>query len=523
MAQPASPSAAARKGVLSRLLDGVERAGNALPDQVTIFISLALATLVLSWVCAAAGVGVLHPTQGQRIEAVSLLTREGVRWIFTSAVSNFTAFAPLGIVLTAMIGIGVAERSGLFNVLLKAIVSAVPRWAVTPTIVFAGIMSNVASDAGYIILPPLAAMLYASLGRHPLAGIAAAMAGVGGGFSANLLPSTLDPLLSGLTQEAARIIDPGYSVNPLCNYYFMFVSTFLLTLVGWFVSSVLVEPRFGPWNPPPSTATNDPAQNTTISPGEWRGLRAAGIGTLAVLAWFALMVVPPGGVLRDAHAVGVQQFTPFLSSIVALIAILFIVPGLIYGVATGQVRSDKDATRMMSQTMSTMGHYIVMAFFAAQFIEWFKKSNLGFILAVGGADLLRSIHFTGLPLMLAFVLLTTTINLLISSASAKWTMFAPIFVPMFMLLGKSPETTQALYRVGDSCTNIITPLNYYLPILLAACHRYDSKAGIGTLIAAMLPYSLAFLAVWTVLLFVWLQLGAPLGPAAPLLYSMPNP
>lgn len=518
-------TAAARRGVLTRFLDAVEFVGNRLPDQVTIFVLLAVAVLIVSWICAALDVSVSHPQRDETIRAYNLLSREGIQWIFTSAVRNFTGFPPLGVVLVALIGVGVAEKVGLFAALLKALIAAVPRWAVTPTIVFAGILSNVASDAGYVILPPLAAMLYASFGRHPLAGVAAAFAGVAGGFSANLLPSTLDPMLAGLTQDASHALAADYSVNALCNYYFMVASTFLLTLVGWVVSVVVVEPRFGPWPPPSGAAApqvaSDVVIDATVSPGERRGLAWSAVAVLIVLALTLLLVVPREGVLRDPSKEGVQQYGPFLNSLVPLIALLFLLPGLAYGWVTRQVRSDRDATRMMSQTMATMGHYIVIAFFAAQFIEWFKRSRLDFILATEGAVLLQSIHLTGAPLMLAFVVAVAIFNVLVSSASAKWTMLAPIFVPMFMLLGKSPETTQALYRVGDSCTNIITPLNVYFPILLATCHRYQPAAGMGTLIAAMVPYSFAFLAMWAVLLLVWVALGAPLGPDAPLLYSAP--
>lgn len=519
----AATNPAARRTWLNVFLDVIERLGNRLPDQITIFAGLAFVTLLVSWLAAAAKLSIQHPIKNETVAAFNLLSGEGLQWIFRSFVANFTGFAPLGTVLVAMIGVGVAERTGLFTALLKALVAAVPAKLVTPTIVFAGVMSNVASDAGYVILPPLAAMLYASLGRHPLAGIAAAFAGVAAGFSANLLLSTLDPMLAGLTQQAAQLFDPNYKVNAAANYYFLAASVFLLTAAGWFVSARFVEPRLGLWNNSmlPDNGGGEDAKFAALTAAERRGLWAAAISVALTVALIALLVVPHNGILRDPKlpSSDVNSYKPFFDSLVGLIMIVFLVPGLAYGLATRQVKSDRDAARMMNQTMATMGGYIVMAFFASQFIAWFNKSNLGLILAISGADFLRGIHLTGVPLMIAFVLLTATINLLISSASAKWTLMAPIFVPMLMALGKSPETTQAYYRVGDSVTNIITPLNVYFPILLAAAHRYVPSAGMGTLIAAMLPYSFVFLVVWTAMLVVWVSLGWPVGPGAPLTYA----
>lgn len=513
-----SPAAAPRvkRNAIDRFLDLIERIGNRLPDQVSIFIGLALLTLFVSWIAAAAGVSVIHPTRNEPVHVVNLLSRDGLQWILSSVVRNFVGFAPLGTVLVAMIGIGVAERVGLFAALLKALVTVVPRPLVTPTIIFAGVMSNMASDAGYVILPPLAAMLYASIGRHPLAGVAAAFAGIGGGFSANLMLSTLDPLLAGLTQEGARIIAAEYSVHPACNYYFMAASTIFLMLVGWAVSVWAVEPRLGRWSGGDDSAH---AEFATLRPEERSGLVIAGLTFIAAIAIVVWMSARPDSILRDPTKEGIKSFQPLFDSMVGLLMLAFILPGIAYGCWTRQIRSDRDAAKMMNQTMSAMGGYIVMAFFAAQFIEWFKRSNLGLVIALEGAAFLKSIHLTGVGLMIGFVALTAIINLLISSASAKWAMLAPIFVPLFMQLGKSPEAVQAFYRVGDSVTNIITPLNIYFPILLAAVHRYLPTAGMGTLIAAMIPYSIAFFLFWSALVGVWVGFGWQLGPDAPLHYQ----
>jgi aminobenzoyl-glutamate transport protein len=508
-------AAAARSpdGMINRLLNLVERAGNKLPDPVTIFILLATLALLASWVAGSLGVKVAHPITQKTIAAYNLLSNDGIRQVVSGIVPNFTGFAPLGTVLVAMIGIGVAERTGLFAALLKAIVVAVPRPFVTPTVVFAGCMSNIASDAGYVILTPLAAMLFASMGRHPLAGLAAVFAGVGGGFSANLLLGTVDPLLSGLSTEAARIVDPTYKVLPTANWYFMAASTILLTAVGTLVSDRLVEPRLGPWK------TNRPAEVFEgLEPREKRALTWSGVATLVTVGLLALLVVPQDAPLRDADGTA----KPFFENIVVPMLIFFLVPGVVFGLVNGKVRSYRDVAKMMSETMGVMGTYVVMAFFAGQFVAFFKASNLGEIIAIEGATLLKEIRLTGLPLMVAFVLVAATINLFMASASAKWAIMAPVFVPMMMFLGVSPEATQGLYRVGDSVTNVITPLNYYFPIIIAVAQKYVPKAGLGTLIASMLPYSVAFGLAWTAFIVIWTQLGLPLGPDAPLTYEAPT-
>lgn len=507
------------------ILGWIERAGNRLPDPTTLFLLLAVLAFVLSAVGAWGGWSVRHPTDGRIVSVFNLASRDGLQWIFSTVVTNFTGFTPLGVVLVAMIGIGVAERTGLFAALLKGLMSVVPRRAVTPAVIFAGINSNVASDAGYVILPPLAAMLYASLGRHPLAGITAAFCGVSAGFSANFLISTLDPMLANITAEAAHLVDPGYTVYPTANYYFMCASVIVLTLTGWIVSERIVEPRLGTWRREDADPDALAADFGTLKPEEKRGLWAALAATLAVAALVCWLVIPRNGVLRalDPKISGIDSFKPFFDSIVTLVLVMFIVPGLAYGIVTRHIRDDRQAAKMMGQTMATMGHYIVLAFFAAQFIAWFRKSELGLIVAVVGADLLKSIHLTGIPLMIAFVILAAVINIIMSSASAKWFLMAPVFVPMMMILGKSPEATQGLYRIGDSVTNVITPLNAYFPILLAVSHRYMPSAGLGTFIAAMLPYSVAFFAVWTVMIIVWMTAGWPLGPDAPLLYATSQP
>ncbi len=500
---------------LTRALDVIERVGNRLPDPATLFVLLAVLVLAASWIAAHFGVHAVHPKDGTLIEAVNLLDRAGIRRIFTDAVKNFMGFAPLGIVLVAMIGIGVAEPSGLITVTLRAMVMSVPRGMLTATVVFAGILAHLAADAGIVVLPPIAALLFAAAGRHPLAGLAAAFAGVTGGFSANFIPNTLDVLLIGFTQEAVRSSNlmPGYEAQVLGNYFFLAVSTPMLVILGTWVTHRFVEPRLGSWTPPEGTLAGAHADSLAALDGaERRGLVAAVIALVATLAVSALLVLPEGAPLRAEGATLIERLKPFFDSMVVFVMVLFFVPGLAYGIASGRIRSDHDVTKMTGDTLGTMGTYIVLAFAASQFVAYFSWSNLGAILAIQGAHALKGMGLDGGMLLVVFVGFAASLNLLITSASAKWAILAPVFVPMFMLLGLTPEGTQVVFRIGDSCTNIITPLLPYMPFILAAAQRYDPRAGTGTLISLMLPYSAVFIVSWTALLLTFYFLGWPIGP-----------
>ena len=487
---PPRPSTGRLRG-LDRVLGWIERVGNALPDPVTLFLILAIGVILLSALAAAAGLSVLHPATEETLTAVSLLSAEGLRRMVTEAVQNFVQFPPLGPVLVAMLGVGLSEYTGLLSAALRWGVSVTPLALVSPGIVFLGVMSNLASDAGYVVLTPLAAMLFAAVGRHPISGLAAAFAGVSGGFSANLLIGTLDPLLAGISQEAAAFLDADYVVNPTGNYYFMAASTFVITLVGWWMTDKVVEPRLGSYE-----GDRTPEDEQTLTAAERKGLRWAFYALLAVLAGLALLVLPPNAILRDPET-GSLVPSPFLNGIVILITLGFLIPGIAYGMAAGTVRNDKDVVKGMSTAMSAMGYYIVLSFVAAQFIAYFSWSNLGVILAVNGANVLEGSGLTGIALLLGFVLLSALINLFIGSASAQWAIMAPIFVPMLMLLGYTPEVTQLVFRIGDSASNIITPLMVYFPLIVAFGQRFEKNLKIGTLIATMLPYSLAFLMSWS--------------------------
>jgi aminobenzoyl-glutamate transport protein len=505
-----------KKSLLTRFLDMVEYVGNKLPDPVTLFFILIVFVLFGSWIATLAGLSAIHPGTKETISAINLFSKDNVIRIFTQMPATFTGFAPLGMVLVVMLGIGVADKTGMISAALKTFVLKVPRSLLTASLVFAGIMSSMAVDAGYVVLIPLGAVIFMSAGRHPLAGLAATFSGVSGGFSANLIVTSLDPLLASFTEPAAQLLDPSYSVNAAANYYLMTLMVPLYTLVGWFATEKIVEPRLGAYH----GDVVDDSISKPIEAIERKGLRRAGFSILVLFVLIALLVVPENGVLRDPNAS--LSIAPFLSSIVALMMIIFLVPGIVYGVTVGKIKSDKNVAEMMADSMSSLGSYIVLAFTAAHFVAFFNWSNLGVITAIRGAEFLSHIGFSGIPLLISFLVFTGFINLFIGSASAKWALMAPIFVPMLMLMGLSPEVTQATYRLGDSFTNIITPLMAYFPLVIIYAQKYQKNLGIGTLISIMLPYSISFLLLSIVVLIFWILTGIPVGPDSPLYYAVPS-
>jgi aminobenzoyl-glutamate transport protein len=445
------------------------------------------------------------------VQAVGLLEPEGLWWVVGHLVENFVSFPPLGVVLVGMLGIGVAERAGLIRDLLGRLLQAAPATLLTPATVLVGVLSSAALDAGYVVLPPLAAVLYQAAGRSPVTGIAAVTAGVTAGFSANLFITPLDPLLAGFTTLGARVLDSGYQVATTANWYFMIASTVLLTLTGWGVTVLAVQGRAAAHAP---AAGQDPTKgaDTATDP---RALRTAGWSALVLLAAVLALILVPGAAL---HGQG-TRFARWMEAIVPLLFVVFLVPGVAYGVVAGTIRSARDVAEMMADTLRGLAPYIALAFFAAQFIALFNHSRLGEMLAIAGGQALAQADLPASALVLAFVVVVMLGNLLMGSASAKYAFFAPVFVPMFMQVGVSPELTQAAYRVGDSVSNGITPLNPYLIIILATLQRYVPKAGLGTLVALMLPYTVGFLAVWSALLLVWILGGWALGPGGPLTYT----
>lgn len=508
--------------IFNRFLNGVEKAGNRLPHPITMFALLSVGIVLLSGLCAKLGVSATGEVidsktlelAEQTITAVSLMTKEGLAYMLTHAVSNFTSFAPLGVVLVTMLGVGCAEGSGYLSALMKKAVSVTPAMIVTPMLVFLGVISNVATDIGYVVLIPIGAVIFMAYGRHPMAGLAAAFAGVSGGFSANLLIGTLDPMLAGISSEAARIIDPTYTVEATANWFFMIVSTFVIVIIGTFVTDKIVEPRLKTHKYSSTTV----ADATALHDKERTALLWANLSLLIIVVMIVLAAIPQNSFLRNPVTGSLMSDSPFMTGLVVIIALLFFIPSVVYGRVSGKFKNEKDVCAQLGANMSSMGAYIALAFVAAQFINYFNYTKLGTILALKGAEFLGSTGVNGPVLMVLFILFAAAINLLMGSASAKWTILAPVFVPMFMLLGYSPELTQVAYRIGDSCTNLITPLMSYFAMVVVFAKKYDENSGIGTLISTMLPYSLFFMIGWSLLLVVWMVLGLPLGPGASLFY-----
>ncbi len=520
---------AEKAGWLNRALNTIEVVGNKLPDPAVLFALLMVVVWVISWLLSGVTFTELDPRSGQQIQIVNLLSGEALTNFTSSIVNTFVTFPPLGVVLVAMLGLGVAEYTGFINAGLRSILSVTPKMLLTPVLVAVGVLSHVAVDAGYVLVVPLGAVIFYAAGRHPLAGIAAAFAGVSGGFSATFfLPSSLDPLLAGLTQTSAQILDPSVTVNPLNNYIFTTASTFLIVIIGWVLTDKVIEPRLKG-----TKVDGDTSQMVTmdaLKPNELRGLRAAGLSMLAVTALLVLTIVVPDvtpwAAKPEQVLPGVNPLltaaAPLMKSIVSIIFIFFLVPGIVYGYVSGSVKSHRDVVKGMSHAMSGMGYYIVMAFFCALFLYAFSQSNLGVLLALKGANALKEM---GLPLgmtLVGIVFLSGLVNLVVGSASAKWALIGAIMVPMLMELGISPDLTQAAYRVGDSSTNIITPLLPYFPLIVVFCQKYVKNSGIGTLVALMLPYSVVMLVLWTAFLLGFWALDIPLGLGSSYNYPAAN-
>lgn len=547
-----NPQIETKKTWFTHFLKIVEWLGNLLPHPVTLFALFCLGVILISGLADLLNWSVADPrdqTGETLITAISLMNAEGLRMIIANLVTNFTSFAPLGTVLVALLGVGVAEHSGLIkasirgivlkavsvnlqantgfwflDLLLKPIVFVLqPRILVTVAVVFSGIVSNTASELGYVVLVPLGAVVFLSLGRHPLAGLAAAFAGVSGGYSANLLLGTIDPLLAGLTEEAAQLIAPGYVVHAAVNYYFMFLSVFVITFMGTYVTVYIVEPTLGPYDRSIAMEELDDTEGMEpLTDLEKKGLFWTFISVIAMFGVLALAVVPEWGVLRNPDADDFPaNIRPFLTGIVAFIFIGFIIPGVVYGKIVGTIKTERDVIDGMAKSMATLGLYIVIVFFAAQFVAYFGWTNLGQIVAVTGANILTDLNLTGPLVFLGFIFVSGFVNLMLGSASAQWAVTAPIFVPMLMLIGYSPEVIQAAYRIGDSVTNIITPMMSYFGLILAFANKYDRNLGIGTIISMMLPYSIFFYIGWVILFYTMIfGFGIPPGPGAEIYFDV---
>lgn len=601
-----------KRGLMVRALDLVEWLGNKLPDPAVLFLIGLIGTWILSAYLAPMEFTEKIPGKDENVVVTNMMTLDKFADFLTGMVKEFTGFHPLGVVLVALLGVGVAEHSGFINTCLKSLMGITPKLLLTPMLILIAIVSHSAADAGYVLVIPIGGVMFYAAGRHPLAGIAAAFAGVSGGFSANFIPSGLDPLLSALTQEGAAIVDADRTVNPLCNYYFTSISSVLIIAVGWFLTDKIVEPRLQSTeidgNPDEIPKMEEPTTRDKL--GMWFGLASIAASLIAIVLWAwpedsalrdsekgltsykiktndfgveldndkksaTIKYLTNGGpadsagmlrgdvivaingekvadssyaalvkaanpnaestieVLRNGETIPLQikpgkkglPGAALMSMIVPLIFLMFVIPGLVHGYVSGNFSSHRDVIKGMSKTMETMGYYLVLVFFAALFIAAFKESGIGQLLAIKGANYIRESNADPWQVILCIIVLTGAVNLLVGSSSAKWAMLAPIFVPMLMLTGPpglSPELTQAAYRVGDSTTNIITPMMPYFPLVVVFCQRYVKSTGIGTVAAMMLPYSLTFLVVWSLFLILYWTLGIPLGLQAPYEYVVPT-
>ena len=505
-----------RRSGIDRFLSGIEAVGNRLPDPAILFLLLLLLTWVASAILSPIEFTETHPRTGEPVRIQNQLTGTALTAFMVGMVPTFTAFPPLGVVLVALLGVGVAEKTGFINAGLKLILGVTSRSLLTPMLMLAAIVSHTAADAGYVLVIPLGGVIFYAAGRHPLAGISAAFAGVSGGFAANFIPSGIDPLLQGFTQSAAQILDPERLVNPLCNLAFTAASSMLVIAVGWYLTDRVIEPRLR------ATAIDgDPdamPKMEALTADDRRGFLAGAGALVAGLVLLALAALPGDSPLRGEDGSLTSVAAPLMGMLVPLIFVLFIVPGVVHGYVAGTVRSHRDIVAGMTAAMGTMSYYLVMVFFAAQFIAAFNDSNIGLLIALKGANFLRDLNLFPQVTIVGIILLTAVVNLFVGSASAKWALLSSIFVPMLMDLGIAPELTQAAYRVGDSATNIVTPLMPYFPLVVVFGQRYVKSTGIGTVVSLMLPYSAVLLVTWTLfLVFYWL-VGLPLGVQASYVY-----
>jgi len=507
---------AIKENLTTRMLASVERIGNKLPDPAVLFIVLLFAVWVLSWLLSYVTFSLVDPRTQEALIINNLMSGSAMTAWLSVMVTNFSHFHPVGVVLVAMLGIGVAEHTGFINTGLRALLGVTAKWLVTPMVILVGIVSHSAVDAGYVLVIPLGGVIFYAAGRHPLAGIAAAFAGVSGGFSANFVPSSLDPLLQGLSQAGARILDPNIVLNPLNNYFFTTASSVLIIGLGWYLTDKVVEPRLK--GTELDGDLEDLPRMHALEPQERKGLRASLIALLLGVILMFVTAWPADSAWRDDAGSLATGAAPIMQSIVSLIFMMFVIPGVVYGIFAGTITSSKDIIDGMTKAMHQMAYYLVIMFFIAQFVYAFGQSNLGVLLALQGAAGLKALAMPAAVTLVGIVLLTGLINLFVGSATGKWGLLAPIFIPMLMTLGISPDLTQAAYRVGDSSTNIITPLMPYFPLVVVYCQRYVTTTGIGTLTAMMLPYSMAFLVTWTIFLLIYFTIGVPLGIGASYTY-----
>lgn len=505
---------AAKKSFLDRVLDAIERAGNKLPDPITLFLGLSVIVVIISAICSAAGLSAVNPADGSTVEIFNLLSVDGIKYLWSNVITNFSGFAPLGMVLVAVIGSSVAEKSGFLVALMQHFLGGAKGWVVTMVVIFLGINLNIAGDAGFIVLPPLAAILFMSIGRSPMLGLYVAFASVAAGFCANIALGLSDALAYGFTEAAARMIDPDYTGSMAINWYFLIASCVVLTIAGTVLVEKILVHRF-PMTKEQLAKYDFDDKASELSSVQKKGLAMAGVGELILIAVILLLSLPifgPSAILADEAGTITGGSAPFTKGIVFTVTLFLLVPGIVYGAVIGKYKNDKDVWADISQGFAEMGNYVFMCFFISIFTNFFSVSKLGTVLAISGAEGLKSIGFTGIPLMIGLIFLSCIVNLFIGSASAKWAILAPVYIPMMMLLGYDPAVTQVVYRIGDSITNPLSPLFTYMPVILGFARKYEKETGLGSVIANMIPFSLTFAVVWIIQVIVWVSLGLPLGP-----------
>lgn len=507
----------------------VERVGNKLPDPFWLFVILAGVVAVSSWIGNRVGMSAVDPATGDTIEVTNLLTSEGISQMVTEAVANFTSFPPLGVIIIVMLGVAVAEYAGLISALVRAMVSRVGPRMLTFAVALAGVTGSIASDAVYVILIPLGAMAFHAVGRSPIVGAMVAFAASSAGFNASLVPNITDVLLGGLSTSAAQIVDESYEVNPLANYFFVVPSSIVLALIITVVTEFFINKKVKQLVNHDEIDTSsltlsddeneDPEDAIKLKPAEVKGLWATLVASVVFLGiYFALLLIP-GSPL--AHEDGAME-SPLIRSVAVPIALMFFVLGTVYGLVVGSITKAADIPEFMAKGLKTLIPMLVLFFAVSQFLAWFDWSNIGRWTSIKGSELLQKWDLPILVTFLGFVLMVAVLNLLITSGSAQWALMAPVIVPMMMYIGVSPEVTQMLYRIGDSPTNIITPMSPYFALALTFLQRYYKKAGMGTLMSMALPYSMAMMFGWFVFFVIWYLIGIPLGPGTPMDYQLPQ-
>ncbi|MEK4561012.1 AbgT family transporter [Staphylococcus sp. FSL K6-3157] len=499
--------------LINRFLNIVEKVGNRLPDPSILFFLMCVGLAILTWVVSLFQISVKHPGTGDTIAIKSILSKDGLSMILNDAIKNFSEFPALGLVLAVMLGIGVAEKTGYFDKLMIQVVHKAPKNFIVPVIIIIGILGNAAGDAAPIVLPPLAAMVFIKLGYHPIAGLAMAYASALGGFSANVMIGMSDALLYAFTKPATSIVSDSVHVNVAMNWYFIAASVLVLLPSVYWVTMRFVIPRLGKYDDSNSAIQADDS-NSKLTPQENRAVFWANISFFVLIVLLIILAIPQHSFLRNANTGSLLNDAPIINGVGLIILVLFLVPGLVYGIMVKEFKNSKDLGKMLADSMSSMGSFIVIVFFAAQLLAFLEWSNLGIIVAVKGASILQGQN--GVVLILGIILLSALINLLIGSASAKWGILAPIFIPMLIIVGFHPALTQMLYRIGDSISNPITPMMPYLPLLLSYAQKYDNDMKLGSLLSSLMPYTIILSIVWPLFMIVWYLLGWPLGPGGPL-------